>query len=209
VHLTQLPSIFVKVLSSCVVSGPINWRFTVLTAWRVFKFSVTAGLKADPQNGNWLQWPEVRWSLCCYGAPGEADFRWSFLCLLTWKIRARSPSSAWTGPADMLGGPRPVPQEARSQPTPAAYQLWGNPDDSGPDLWIRCHSLLRTQENGVWNWIIFRVHSNPSYLLAWRRESSGETSLRPPSTYRELISKRGSDFLHRLLMIGQGENTIN
>jgi len=36
--------------------------------------------------------------------------------------------------------------------------------------------------------------------LAWRRESSGETSLRPSSTWGEFISRRGTNFLHGLVV---------
>ena len=40
--------------------------------------------------------------------------------------------------------------------------------------------------------------------LAQRREGSGKTSLQPFSTSREHTSRRGTNFLHSLICIGQG-----
>lgn len=37
----------------------------------------------------------------------------------------------------------------------------------------------------------------------------GETSLQSFSTYRELINKRKTDFLHRQIAIGQGGMVLN
>jgi len=45
--------------------------------------------------------------------------------------------------------------------------------------------------------------------LAWRREGSGETSLRPSSTWREHINRRGNGCLWRWIVIGQGEMVLN
>jgi len=43
----------------------------------------------------------------------------------------------------------------------------------------------------------------------WRRAGSGETSLQPSSTGRELINRRKNDVLHRQIVIGQEGRALN
>ena len=45
--------------------------------------------------------------------------------------------------------------------------------------------------------------------LAWRREGSGETSLRPSSTWRECINRKGNSCLWGWIVIGQGGMVLN
>jgi len=75
-------------------------------------------------------------------------------------------------------------------------RCWSGPRDGHKDA-QRAGAPLMKKGGGRWA------------CSVWRREGSGETSLRPSSTWRELISGRGSDFLHGLIVIGQGGMALN
>ena len=71
--------------------------------------------------------------------------------------------------------------------------------------WTRCRGWPWRWSKG-WNTSPVRTGWWAWPSLAWRREGSGETSLLPSSTWRELTRRRETDFLHRLVVIGQGGN---
>ena len=71
---------------------------------------------------------------------------------------------------------------------------------------IECSRHILIQGIDLCVWVLPCVRGWGSWVCsAWRREGSGETSLQPSSTWRELISRKGSNFLHGPIVIGLKE----
>ena len=43
----------------------------------------------------------------------------------------------------------------------------------------------------------------------WRKEASGEASLQPSSTFGEFMNRKETDFLHSLIVVGQGRIVLD
>jgi len=90
--------------------------------------------------------------------------------------------------------------------------IWSKASKPGAPSTGRMQSCWNGSRGGPWRWpedwstCPVKKGWGDGACLAWRREVSKETLLWPCSTWRELTSKRGNDFLHGLIGTGQGGN---
>ena len=79
-------------------------------------------------------------------------------------------------------------------------KLWGASREGGLILLVTV--LVKV---GPWEGHSYEESLRSWAYANWRRESSGKTSMQHSSTWGELISRSAANFLHGLLVLGQGK----
>lgn len=99
--------------------------------------------------------------------------------------------------------------------SPHETPIWNTVSRLGPPAQKECEIVGSNPEDNheeaqrAGASLLWRKAARSWACLAWRIEGTGEISLQPSSTWRDLINGSRTDLLHSLIVIGQGRITLN